>query len=255
MKNKITLLVLLLVCVMVVGITVARANTDNIKDLIIKGTIDRLVEIIMNGENFSLGERSDADTEPTYLDDGEWTYIGDVYADDLEVIDDAYFRDDVAVSGDLNITDELQYGGVELDWISGTCIDATTTPISILNPYSATVYLNKFVLYIENGTSTIAMTCGTSTTAGSLSADPTDLLIDDLAMASSTVGTATTTGYIINGDDYAGTGMLSPGTNSEDVIPWKSGEYIKCFVDTTYAGAWTEITNIAECTYKIHTFR
>lgn len=162
---------------------------------------------------------------------------------------------DMSVGDDLTVSDEVSYGGVANDWMHGSLTDASTTPLSMLNPYGVDVLLDKFYLDLTNGTSTGALTCGTSTTAGSLAADPTDLLIDDLSMASSTAGTATTTAKVINGDDYAGTGLASPGTNSEDAILWRSTEYLKCYFDTLYSGALTEATNMFSGTYKIHTFR
>lgn len=183
------------------------------------------------------------------------TTKSDLQAADITATGDITATDDLSVGDDLTVTDEVSYGGVANDWIVGSLADATTTPLSIVNPFGADVILDKIYLNITNGTSTIALTCGTSTTAGSLSADPTDLLIDDLSIASSTAGTATTTAKVINGDDYAGTGLASAGANSEDAILWRSTEYLKCYADTLYSGALTEVTNMFSGTYKIHTFR
>jgi hypothetical protein len=204
---------------------------------------------IENVENMNIGGATYSGSAPQDQVLGGTTNYDTLSATDL------VSTDDTTVGDDLTVADIMQYGGVENDWIEGTCTDATTTVVSVVNPWSDTAYVDKFLLYISNGTSTITMTCGTSTSSGSLSAAPTDLLIDEVPMASSTAGTATTTGYYINGDDYAGTGMTSSGTNSEDVIPWKSGEYLKCYVSSSHPGAWTESTNIASCTYKIHSFK
>lgn len=151
---------------------------------------------------------------------------------------------------DATIADQLSVGGVSEDWITGSFTDATTTPVAVLNPFGQNVIVDSFEAYISNGTSTIAFTCGTSTSPY-LSADPTDLLVDDLSMASSTAGTATTTAYVKNGDDYAGTSLANAGTNSEDAILWKTGEYITCYADTLYPGALTETTNIFSGYYRI----
>lgn len=161
----------------------------------------------------------------------------------------------LSTSGDLSVTDEISYGGVSQDWITGSFTDATTTIVAVVNPFSATVIVDKFEAYIQNGTSTVAITCGTSTSQY-LTADPTDLLIDDLSLASSTAGTATTTAYVVNrigsGSRSASSGVQDAGTNSEDMILWKSGEYISCYVDTLFEGALTEATNIFSGFYRIH---
>jgi len=165
--------------------------------------------------------------------------------------------DDLTVGDDATIADIISYGGVEHDWIEGSCNDATTTIFSVINPWSDTAYVDFLFIEITNGTSTAEYTIGTSTASVGLSADPSDLLVDDLSVATSTYGTATTTARTYNTSaTVTGTsGFEDPGTNSEDLIVWGSSEYIVGYADTAYSGALTEASNMFSCTYKIHSFK
>jgi hypothetical protein len=164
---------------------------------------------------------------------------------------------DGTLTGDLSVTDQITQNGVVGDWLSGACTDATTTPFAILNPESANVVVDQFYLRVQNGTSTVNFTMGTSSTQY-ISADPTDLLIDDVSIATSTLGTATTTVYFHNQTDDGSTsiasGFTDAGTNAEPSILWASGEYITAFVTETDGGSggWTGQSNMAECYYRIH---
>jgi hypothetical protein len=180
----------------------------------------------------------------------------------VAIDEDLTVGDDVAITGDLVVTGTNAIGGMYEDWVTGSCIDASTTILSVANPWGATAYVDKFIIDIQAGTSSGAVTCGTTTVVG-LSADPSDLLIDDLETGTSTAGTATTTVRSMNGlaggARTAASGFGLPGTNSEDVIRWRSSEYIACFFDPT--GFDTDSTgvtggkNIFTCNYYIHTIK
>jgi len=167
---------------------------------------------------------------------------------------------DLTIDDNLTVSDEITYGGVTGDWITGSCTNGTTTLISIINPFSADVTIDIFEIDIVNGTSTASYQVGTSSDQyADAVGDLSDTLVDGLSIATSTDGTATTTERIIvrnSSSAIAGTaGFTAPGTNSEPFIRWESGDYLSAFVDTVYTGAFTEATNFASCTYKIHSYR
>ena len=184
--------------------------------------------------------------------------------DDLEV-DSLTVAGDITATGDLTITDEITYGGVTGDWITGSCANATTTIFAVLNPFSADVSVDIFELNLVNGTSTIDLQVGTSSQAFSdVATELTDTLIDGLAIATSTEGTATTTERVFvrnSSSDIVGGGFSAPGTNSEPFIRWESGDYITGFATSTeggVSGANDGIlgdSNFFGCTFKIHSYR
>lgn len=219
MKNKITLLVLLLVCAVALSVPVVRASSDSMREAIISGSIDRIVEIIMNGEAFSLGARSDADTEPTYLDDGEWTYIGDVYADDMEVIDDLYVRDDVTVTDDLTVSGETDLEG--LTYGNGT-LASTTTGTAGGTLTEANLLANYILDVKSNVDVTFPLTLPATSTMTTLLPTAGDTREWMIYNASTTAGVAMTI--------TAGAGIDLIGvTTNDDVIDGDEWSSLKCY--------------------------
>jgi hypothetical protein len=159
------------------------------------------------------------------------------------------------------------YGDITNRWDNGTAWDATTTLFTFKNPWGATAYIDRFIFNITVGaTSSAYITCGTTTSRTGLAADPSDLLIDDFLLATSTAGTATTTGILMNGlaggSRTVSSGFQAPGTNSEDIIVWKSAEYIACYADYTGAAGstdgakgFTDPTNQFTAKWYIHSFK
>jgi hypothetical protein len=173
----------------------------------------------------------------------------------------------VVASGNITAGGYLSSGGEKDLWTEGTCNDASTTLFSIVNPWTAGAYVDKLILYIDVGaTSSADITCGTTTSETGLAADPSDLLIDDYLLATSTAGTATTTVTLMNGLAGAARsttgGFGAPGTNSEDIIYLRSTERVACYADNTAldanastAGGFTGNNNQFNCYYKIHSIK
>lgn len=156
---------------------------------------------------------------------------------------------DLSVGDDVNITDILQYGGVENDWIEGSCADATTTVFSVINPWGANAYVDQVLVSITNGTTTSTFDIGTSSTAY---AAPSEAFMDDVSIATSTSILIKNT----SGSLSAVYGFTDPGTNSQDIVLWKTGEYINAtFTETDGTGGLTSGNNTFTCTYKIHSFK
>jgi hypothetical protein len=165
---------------------------------------------------------------------------------------------DLTVSGDAAVSGGLFYGEVGQSWIKTDMAQGTTTILSVANPFGETVFVDNFLAYIVNGTSTISVTCGTSTLP-SLKAVPTDLLVHGLSVATSTSAATTTTVYVANrigsGSRSGTSGLADPGTNSEDIILWRSNEYITCYASTVYANALTNPNSIFQGWASIHVLR
>lgn len=143
----------------------------------------------------------------------------------------------------------LSVGGVEERWIEGTCGNATTTPIQVKNPWGDTAYVDKFLLILQNGTTSITFDIGTSSVANNSSSE---VVADDVSVATSVATNLINTSGVI-----AGTAAFSdPGTNSQDVFKWVSGEYLNMIVtEVGTTGGVTGGANTFSCTYKIHSFK
>jgi hypothetical protein len=149
----------------------------------------------------------------------------------------------------IDVDTALSVGGVDETWTTGSCADATTTVIAVANPWGATAYVDKFIIYVNGAaTSTWTMDVGTSSTAY---AAPSEALIDDTGFATSTTGRIANT----SGTASATYGFTDPGANSQDLIVLGSADYIVGTVSSVYTGAFTESTNTFTCTYKIHSFK
>lgn len=208
----------------------------------------------VSGGNVNVGgEQKPADAVVGAASELATYFMGELKTDDLYVTDDTEMTGDLSVGGDMNLTDVLQYGGVESDWIEGTCADATTTLFAVANPWSATAYVDKLMLFVTNGTSTVQITVGTST-ATMLTSDPSDLLLDDVEVATSTIKNAMNS--LAGGSRTETSGFVGGGTNSEDIILWRSGEYIAAYAAEQYGIAnIANAANTFSCTYKIHSFK
>lgn len=128
---------------------------------------------------------------------------------------------------------------LEVEVSVGDFADATTTPIAIQNPFSATSTVD-FAIYDQTGlaTSTYTLNCGTSTTAFGT---PSDLLIDGIEVATSTKK------YIVNN--------YGAGTNSKERIVVGVSDWIVCKITTVFAGAFTEASNTYDGNYKLRWFK
>ena len=170
----------------------------------------------------------------------------------LELSEDLIVGDDLTVTDDANIADVLQYGGVENDWIEGSCTDASTTILAVVNPWGAAAYVDKVIINITGAATTpFTMDVGTSSTAF---AAPSEVVVDDTGLATSTTGNFFNTSGTLTGVG----GYTDPGTNSQDVFTWASGEYIVGTVTTVnsaFDAAFTNAANTFVCTYKIHSFK
>jgi hypothetical protein len=125
---------------------------------------------------------------------------------------------------------------------SGELIDASTTIVSVQNPFGASSTVDMMALYIENGTTTANIQCGTST-AGFIQVASSSLTLFDFVLATSTAGTATTTVYVENGQLIASTSVAGfvagsftaanekaiPGSLSQSIIFVDPDDYITCF--------------------------
>ncbi|MFC1886931.1 hypothetical protein ACFLZM_07735 [Thermodesulfobacteriota bacterium] len=173
--------------------------------------------------------------------------------------------DDLTVTDDATIGDVLSYGGVEHDWIEGTCSGMTGTAdggvstsslFTVINPWGVDTYVPEggFIISITGATTTVDISCGTTSSA-TLLADPTENLVNDVSVSTSTsVVIYNTSGTVTTADS----GFTDPGTTSEDVITWPSGKYIGCYAVDTPSGGHSGLLSPSStfaCTYKIHSFK
>ena len=88
---------------------------------------------------------------------------------------------------DMTFHKTVKFGKVKQDWLHVNFTDATTTIAQVVNPEGAKIFVDDFYLIVDGVATTSAyVTCGTSTTAYR-TADPTDLLLDDVTIATSTL--------------------------------------------------------------------
>lgn len=269
-KNKVAVIAIALVICFSLSFSAIAANSndsENLDEIVLTYLKLKLSQFQESGESMvGMYSMLIEDNFPYFRNNEGYysalpiTTTSDISSADLTASDDITAGDDLIVTGDANIGDVMQYGGVELDWIEGTMTDASTTAFSVANPWGADAFVDRLLLYVENGTTTVHITCGTTTSATGLSSDPSDLLIDDWELATSTAGTATTTAYNMNG--LAGGarsttgGFGAPGTNSEDIILWRSAEYVACFIEEIgTTGGIDSANNIFSGTYKLHSFK
>lgn len=135
----------------------------------------------------------------------------------------------------------------------GTCADATTTLAALVNPFSATSTAQVSVLSGQNGTTTVSLLMGTSTTAfapvnGNL---PSPTLLNIATLATSSVL------YTASGVAVGSLGYIAPGTANYS-ISVAGGDYALLQATSSYAGSSatglqgiTNTNNTFSCTYKV----
>ena len=133
------------------------------------------------------------------------------------------------------VEEPINIGGIEdqynFNMQHGDFADASTTILSMLNPFSASTTLEIAIVDIQGvATTSMAITCGTSTTAFGDSdnggTSPGDSLM--------TFEVATST------PDTVVSGTYNAGTNSQERIEVGPAEYVLCHATGTVlsAGAW-----------------
>jgi len=125
---------------------------------------------------------------------------------------------------------------------------ASTTFFSVANPWGATSTVDYLVVNITGvATSSFLLNCGTSTSLYGETVAPSDTLIDDIRIPTST------TRYIVNGtNSLAG---FDAGTNSKDRIVLQANERIMCnattYVPATDDNAFTNASSTFKGIYKL----
>lgn len=131
----------------------------------------------------------------------------------------------------------------------GTCADATTTVVSVQNPFSATSTMRFVALSGTDGTSTIKIFAGTSTTP-SVTNQASKTVFN-------TANIATSTGFYTSVDSTAGTATFVSANNGgfTSIIVGPS-EYILVSATSTTGSAAdqaaiTQTGNTFSCTYEM----
>ena len=183
-------------------------------------SVDELKELMSFGNFGALSSETAVNT-----DADETTNFNDIRADDIEV------EDDLFVGGDLTVTGDTAFGGLTQKVVTGSCADATTTPIAIANPFTST----SSVIYFQynsqgSATSTYSMDCGVAAGAFTSSDD----LIDGLSVSTSTQAW-----------------QMNPyGTNGKANVNVDVGEYLTCTLSGSITAGITNAGNTYTCTYK-----
>ncbi len=192
-------------------------------------------------------------------------------AGSLETTGDATIGDDLTISGtNLNVNTNYE------EWSYGSCADATTTIISIVNPFSATSTVDRFIFESSGvATSTYSLFVGTSTVTAlprnTLTFESGAGLVRGFNVATSTkayfVSGRTTMGI----DAYTAGGVFTPA--SQDRIVVGPTQYLLALATSSVPtvgdtgwytvtgyhggimGAFMNASNTFTCTYKIHWIR
>lgn len=178
--------------------------------------------------------------------------------------DDIQVADQLTVLDDAVITDQICYGGICYDSIEGDCDDmtgladggtSTSSLFAVINPWGEDVYIPQggFILSVTGATTTVDISCGTTSSA-TLLADPgNENLVNDVSVSTSTsIITYNTAGTVTIGDSL----FTDPGTNSEDMIVWETGRYIGCYAaETGTTGGLLNANSTFDCTYQIRSFK
>lgn len=158
-------------------------------------------------------------------------------------------------AGSLNRGTSTSPASIAERQVIGTCADATTTIFALLNPYSATSTFELRLLTGINGTTSIALYAGSSTTAYA----PKNGNVVSTSVVNATP-IATSTSFDISGGVGAGCGVGCPSAGAGTAIRVLVGpsQYIVGQATSSTAGAYsstelqgiTNTTNTFSCTYK-----
>lgn len=194
---------------------------------------------------------------PKVIVEGNWT--GNVEPDVNTAITDTALDEEKPLGsfpGPDIITDFLCLNGLCQAVRSGTMNDASTTIVSVLNPFGATSTVDYLQLNIDNGTTTALIDCGTSTVSAIVmaTASTTKTLIGDVLIATSSYDLE-----LVNGVMSPLVGIspdFPPGSASRNRIEVAPTEYVICTVSTTSAyplavDGWIQGGQIASGTYMV----
>lgn len=119
----------------------------------------------------------------------------------------------------------------------GLFADATTTFVSVINPFTSTSTVDLFILDQTGvATSTSVFDCGVALTAAGATAS--DGLIDNYSVATSTKV------YLAGGD-------ANGGTNGRSLVVVGKNQYVTCLVTPNVAGSITQASNTFDGKYLI----
>ena len=117
----------------------------------------------------------------------------------------------------------------------GSFADATTTFVSVANPFTSTSTVDLFILDQTGvATSTSVFDCGTSTNPNG--AATKDYIVDNFSVATSTKV------YLVGGQT---------GVSTSSVFAVGKNEYVTCFVAANVAASITQATNTFDGKYLI----
>ena len=145
---------------------------------------------------------------------GSITTKGPLQAANITATGDLSVGGDATVGDDLTVTgDDVSVNGTYLKVSIGSFTSASTTVFSVANPFGASSSASLIFKQTGKATSSYSVACGTSTSAYGSVAAPSDKLIDDIVLATSTLH------FIVSG---------LAGTNGHYEIPVGANEYVMC---------------------------
>ena len=196
----------------------------------------------------SLGSRDitayNVDTPST----GAWTAVDNVLTGELLVTSSTT----LSGTGTSTFNVPISYAGFIEITDTGTCADATTTPVSILNPFAAssTAYLR--LLEGQNGTTTFALLAGTSTT---ISPNRSDIQIrSDMTLFDTEL--ATNTQFFLTGANNIGVSVAT-ATAPLGIFLAPTDRFIITATGTSAANGAVDVegltntTNTFSCEYRV----
>lgn len=155
------------------------------------------------------------------------TQMCNVNTYELQIQTDLTIDDDLIVSGE-----DITLNTLNAKVKTGSCADATTTPIAIASPFTSgtSTVVGLYITQANTATTTVSWDCGVATNAFTSS----DTLLDGQSVATTTWGNLS----------------HDTGTNGRATDIHGSSEYVTCTITPEISGAITEATNAFTCTYK-----
>lgn len=194
--------------------------------------------------------------EVVKADSGFWDKVANIAGQIIgnSMVDQIDQDKQFGATGDTNFTNIVvagysDLGGSKTSVSAGSFADATTTIVSIANPFgiTATSTVELARLNITTGaTSTASIACGGATTAY---AAPT---YDLITTSANSIATGTI-GVIENGIAAAvnGNSMGVGGGAIQKITLTPNYPYFTCRVTSVYTGAFTEVTNAFAGNYEV----
>jgi hypothetical protein len=122
--------------------------------------------------------------------------------------------------------------------------------MAVVNPWGADAYVDRFIIEITNGTTSVSTGLDIGTSSSAVAA-PSEALVDSITFATSSVFKVTNTAGVVSGVyDF-----VDPGTDSQPLMKWASGKYIVGKLASWSTAGVTNASNTFSCTYKIHSFK